>query len=70
VQETDAWERLRQFRQELYDDLGLRQASLVELLDALLTTQRRSTLVRLSFVNRLSPSLAERLRRTGGRLDR
>jgi hypothetical protein len=48
VQETDAWERLRQFRQELYDDLGLRQDSLFELLDAMLTTQQRSTLVRLS----------------------
>ena len=46
--ETEAWERLRQFRQELYDDLGLRQDSLFELLDAVLTTPQRSTLVRLS----------------------
>ncbi len=46
--ETDAWERLRHFRQELYDDLGLRQDSLFELLDAVLTTAQRSTLVRLS----------------------
>jgi hypothetical protein len=48
VQETDAWERLRHFRQELYDDLGLRQDSLFELLDAALTVPQRSTLVRLS----------------------
>jgi hypothetical protein len=48
VQETDAWEWLRHFRQELYDDLGLRQDSLFELLDAVLTVPQRSTLVRLS----------------------
>lgn len=46
--ETDAWERLRHFRQELYDDLGLRQDSLFELVDAMLATPQRSTLVRLS----------------------
>lgn len=46
--ETDAWEKLRHFREELYDDLGLRQDSLFELLDAVLTTPQRSTLVRLS----------------------
>ena len=46
--ETDAWEQLRHFRQELYDDLGRRQDSLFELLDAVLTTPQRSTLVRLS----------------------
>ena len=46
--ETDAWERLRHLRRELYDDLGLRQDSLFELLDAMLTTPQRSTLVRLS----------------------
>src|SRR5713226_5461094 len=39
---------LRHFRQELYDDLGLRQDSLFELADAVLTTPQRSTLVRLS----------------------
>ena len=44
----DAWERLRHFRQALYDDLGLRQDSLFELTDAALTTPQRSTLVRLS----------------------
>jgi DDE superfamily endonuclease len=49
VFETDAWQGLRRFRQELYDDLGLRQDSLFELLDAVLTTPHRSTLVRLSF---------------------
>jgi hypothetical protein len=48
VLETDAWERLRHFRQELYDGLGLRQDSLFELLDAMLTTTQRGTLVRLS----------------------
>jgi hypothetical protein len=46
--ETEAWEKLRNFRQELYDDLGLRQDSLFELLDAMVTTPQRSTLVRLS----------------------
>src|SRR5947209_4476092 len=40
--------RLRSFRQELYDDLGLRQDSLFELVDAVLTAPKRRTLVRLS----------------------
>jgi hypothetical protein len=40
--------RLRSFRQELYDDLGLRQDSLFELVDALLSSPERRTLVRLS----------------------
>jgi hypothetical protein len=48
VFESDAWERLRHFRQALYDDLGLRQDSLFELVDAALTAAHRSTLVRLS----------------------
>jgi hypothetical protein len=48
VLETDAWERLRHLRQELHDDLGLLQDSLFELLDVMLATQQRSTLVRLS----------------------
>jgi len=48
VLETEAWERLRDFRNELYDDLGLRQDSLFELLDAMLTAPQRSTLVRHS----------------------
>jgi ABC-type Na+ transport system ATPase subunit NatA len=39
---------LIQFRQELYDSLGIRQDSLFELLDAALTALQRSTLVRLS----------------------
>jgi hypothetical protein len=30
AQETEAWERLRDFRQDLYDDLGYRQGSLFE----------------------------------------
>jgi hypothetical protein len=48
VLKTDAWERLGHFRQALYDDLGLRQDSLFELVDAALTASHRSTLVRLS----------------------
>jgi hypothetical protein len=48
VLETDTWERLRHFRQALYNDLGLRQDSLFELVDAALTATHRSTLVRLS----------------------
>jgi len=39
---------LLHFRKELYDDLGLRQDSLFELVDAVLTSPQRSTLVRLS----------------------
>ena len=39
---------LRHFRQALYDDLGLRQDSLFELLDAMLTAPQPSTLVRHS----------------------
>jgi len=39
---------LLRFRQELYDSLGLRQDSLFELVDAVLTAPQRSTLVRLS----------------------
>lgn len=39
---------LRRFRQELYDDLGLRQDSLFELLDAVLTAAGPTTLVRHS----------------------
>jgi Transposase DDE domain len=48
VLETDAWETLHDFRQKLYDDLGLRQDSLFELLEAMLTSPQRSTLVRHS----------------------
>jgi hypothetical protein len=48
VSETSAWESLRRLRQQLYDDLGLRQDSLFELVDAVLTAPHRSTLVRLS----------------------
>lgn len=46
--ETEAWERHRHFRNELYGCLGLRQDSLFELMDAALTASHRSTLVRLS----------------------
>jgi hypothetical protein len=48
VFETDTWMKLQHFRQALYDDLGLRQDSLFELVDAALTAPHRSTLVRLS----------------------
>ena len=61
---TDEWERLRHFRQELYNDLGLRQDSLFELVDAVLTTPQRSTLVRLSLstaFRRLWPSTCDAL---------
>jgi hypothetical protein len=48
VLQSDAWERLRHFRNELYGSLGLRQDSLFELMDAALTASHPSTLVRLS----------------------
>ncbi len=48
VYETKALTTLLHFRKELYDDLGLRQDSLFELVDAVLTSPQRSTLVRLS----------------------
>ena len=44
---------------QLYDDLGLRQDSLFELLDAMLTSPQRSTLVRHSLSTRVSTPLAE-----------
>jgi hypothetical protein len=50
VLETEAWERHRHFRNELYGSLGQRQDSLFELMDAALTASHRSTLVRLSLV--------------------
>jgi hypothetical protein len=48
VLQSEAWERLRHFRNGLYASLGLRQDSLFELVDAALTAAHRSTLVRLS----------------------
>jgi len=48
VLKTEELETLIRFRQELYDSLGLRQDSLFELTDAVLTAAQRSTLVRLS----------------------
>ncbi|MDQ6669451.1 MAG: hypothetical protein M3069_01580 [Chloroflexota bacterium] len=44
----EALTALSHFRKELYDNLGLRQDSLFELVDAALTAPHRSTLVRLS----------------------
>ena len=57
---TEALTPLFHFRKELYDNLGLRQDSLFELVDALLTTPQRSTLVRLS----LCPVFRRRWRST------
>ena len=54
--ETEALAVLRHFRQQLYDDLGLRQDSLFELVDAVLTASGPTTLVRHS----LSPSFRRR----------
>src|SRR5712692_5734815 len=64
VYETEGWATLLRFRQELYNDLGLRQDSLFELVDAVLTTPQRSTLVRLSLstaFRRLWPSTCDAL---------
>jgi len=48
VFKTQTLAPLRRFRQELYDDLGLRQDSLFELVDAVLTAVGPTTLVRHS----------------------
>jgi len=48
VLKTEDLATLIRFRQALYDSLGLRQDSLFELVDAVLTASHRSTLVRLS----------------------
>jgi hypothetical protein len=56
VLKPEALTALFHFRKELYDNLGLRQDSLFELVDALLSTAQRSTLVRLS----LCPSFRRR----------
>src|SRR5712692_2610065 len=64
VYETEGWATLLRFRQELYNDLGLRQDSLFELVDAVLTMPQRSTLVRLSLstaFRRLWPSTCDAL---------
>src|SRR5229473_3438376 len=64
VYETEGWATLLRFRQELYDGLGLRQDSLFELMDAVLTAPQRSTLVRLSLTTvfrRLWPSTCDAL---------
>jgi hypothetical protein len=55
---------LIRFRQQLYDSLGLRQDSLFELTDAVLTTPHRGTLVRLSLTatfRQLWPSACDAL---------
>jgi hypothetical protein len=48
VLETEALATLIRCREELYNSLGRRQDSLFELMDAALTAEHRSTLVRLS----------------------
>jgi hypothetical protein len=48
VLKTEELATLIRFREELYNSLGLRQDSLFELADGVLTTAQRSTLVRLS----------------------
>ena len=61
---TEELATLLRFRQELYDSLGLRQDSLFELADAVLTASQRSTLVRLSLTSafrRLWPSTCDAL---------
>jgi hypothetical protein len=64
VLKTEELATLLRFRQELYDSLGLRQDSLFELVDAVLTAAQRSTLVRLSLTGsfrRLWPSTCDAL---------
>jgi hypothetical protein len=64
VSKTEELATLVRFRQELYDGLGLRQDSLFELVDAVLTVPQRSTLVRLSLTaafRRLWPSTCDAL---------
>ena len=61
---TEELATLIRFREELYDGLGLRQDSLFELMDAVLTAPQRSTLVRLSLTTvfrRLWPSTCDAL---------
>ena len=60
---TEELATLLRFRQELYDSLGLRQDSLFELADAVLTAPQRSTLVRLS----LTAAFRRRRRARGSR---
>jgi hypothetical protein len=64
VFKTQTLAPLRQFRQELYDDLGLRQDSLFELVDAVLTAAGPLTLVRHSlspYFRRQWPSTCDAL---------
>jgi hypothetical protein len=64
VIKTEDLATLIRFREELYNSLGLRQDSLFELVDAVLTTPHRSTLVRLSLTaafRRLWPSTCDAL---------
>jgi hypothetical protein len=56
MSKPEALTPLRHFRQKFYEDLGHRQDSAFELVDAVLTTDRPSTLVRLS----LSPAFHRR----------
>jgi hypothetical protein len=64
VLKTEELATLIRFREELYNSLGLRQDSLFELVDAVLTSPHRSTLVRLSLTaafRRLWPSTCDAL---------
>ena len=64
MSKTQGLAPLRRFRQELYDDLGLRQDSLFELVDAVLTATGPMTLVRHSlspFFRRRWPSTCDAL---------
>jgi hypothetical protein len=64
VLKTQVLAPLRQFRHELYDDLGLRQDSLFELVDAVLTAAGPMTLVRHSlspYFRRQWPSTCDAL---------
>jgi len=64
VSKTQGLAPLRHFRQELYDDLGLRQDSLFELVDAVLTAAGPTTLVRHSlspYFRRQWPSTCDAL---------
>ena len=63
---TEELAPLIRFRQEIYDGLGLRQDSLFELVDAVLTSPERRTLVRLSLCPCFRRCWSRRVNKTGG----